>query len=363
MINRRLLAQMEWPLLFITLAVALAGLANIYSSTFVQEIDIYNRQLQWLAVGLVFMAAAIAFDYTLLDRYGYFIYFLALGLLVWALVFGRTVAGTQRWISLGFVTFQPSEFTKLAVIVILARHFAARPARPGGLALRDLVFPALLIAVPFFLVAAQPDLGTALIFVLIFCSVVLVVKVRLKTAAGLLLAFAPLVPIAWGSLKGYQKARLLSFLDPSSDPLGSGYHLLQSKIAIGSGGFWGKGFTKGTQGKLMFLPEHHTDFIFSILAEEWGLAGSLTVMALFLSLILYGLHVARSSKDRFGFLLALGLSSLFFWHIVINLGMVSGLMPVVGVPLPFFSYGGSFLVTAFIGAGLLINIKMRRFIF
>jgi rod shape determining protein RodA len=164
-------------------------------------------------------------------------------------------------------------------------------------------------------------------------------------------------------LKGYQKARLTGFIRPETDPLGAGYHLIQSKIAIGSGGYFGKGFTMGTQGKLMFLPEQHTDFIFSVLAEEWGLAGSLILLVLFLGLILRGLNTAENSKDKFGFLLALGISAMLFWHMVFNLGMVSGLLPVVGVPLPFISYGGSFLITSMIAVGLLINIKIRRFTF
>jgi len=209
----------------------------------------------------------------------------------------------------------------------------------------------------------QPDLGTAIILFAIFCSMTLVVGVRKRTMAAIAAVAAAVAPFAWMSLKDYQKARLTSFLNPGRDPYGSGYHLLQSKIAIGSGGFLGKGFTHGTQGKLMFLPEHHTDFIFSILAEEWGFIGSSIVILIFFLLVMKGLGAATSSKDRFGFLLAFGISSMFFWHVIINLGMVTGLLPVVGVPLPFISYGGSFLVVSMTATGLIINIRMRRFIF
>jgi rod shape determining protein RodA len=192
---------------------------------------------------------------------------------------------------------------------------------------------------------------------------VIFAKVRVKILIGIILTSLPLIPIAWRFLKDYQKARLMSFLDPTLDPLGTGYHILQSKIAIGSGGVLGNGFTHGTQGQLRFLPEHHTDFIFSILAEEWGFIGSFIVIALYFSLILLGLNIAQNAKDRLGAFLAFGVSAMLLWHIAINIGMVTGMLPVVGVPLPFMSYGGSFLLTAMIGAGILANVSMRRFIF
>jgi len=223
--------------------------------------------------------------------------------------------------------------------------------------------PAALLAAPFLLIAKQPDLGTAIILGMIFCSIALIIRVRMRTIIGIFIAVAAMFPLGWRMLKGYQKARIMSFWDPTADPLGSGYHVMQSKIAIGSGGFLGKGFTEGTQGKLMFLPEHHTDFVFATYAEEWGLLGSFVLLSLFLALFLCGLNTAATAKDRFGFLMAAGITSMFFWHVLINLGMVTGLLPVVGVPLPFMSYGGSFLITSMIACGLLINIRMRRFIF
>ncbi len=363
LIDRRLLAQIDWTLIAVTIMLAAIGLATIYSATYTQGFYIYNKHISWLLIGTIFFVVAVIIDYSLLERYGYIIYGISLFMLVYVLIFGHAVAGTYRWISLGFISFQPSEFAKLALIVALAKYFSTKNIARSGMTIKDLLKPAVILIVPFLLVAKEPDLGTALVFALIFCSMIFVIKVRTRTLILTFLAFSPIVPLAWTSLKAYQKARLLSFISPSSNTLGQGYHLLQSKIAIGSGGVLGKGFTNGTQGTLRFLPEHHTDFIFPIFAEEWGFMGSFVLIVLFLMLILRGLNAAGLSKDRFGFIVALGISLMFFWHAIINLAMVCGLMPVVGMPLPFLSYGGSFLIASLIGIGILINIGMRRFIF
>jgi rod shape determining protein RodA len=327
MIDRRLFVHVDWLLLTVTVLLALVGLVSIYSATYSHWPYIYQKQVWWLTIGVVFMLLVIVVDYSFLRRFAYQIFVLSVFFLLVTLFLGRTVAGAQRWLSLGFISFQPSEFAKIAFIIVLARFLSTKNIPPRGLNVKGLIIPGVLLLIPFFLVVKGPDLGTALIFFLIFFSMMLTVKVRLKTLSTLLFVLAPAIPLAWMSLKNYQKARLLSFLNPASDPLGSGYHVLQSKIAIGSGGFLGKGFTKGTQGSLMFLPEHHTDFIFPIVAEEWGIVGSFTVLALFLTLILRGLNTAKTSKDRFGFLVALGISSMLFWHVVINIGMTSGLLP------------------------------------
>ncbi len=363
MIDRRLFTHIEWLTLALTLALAAVGLATVYSATHAQSPMIYRKEVYWVVIGSAFLLAAVIINYIWIERFAYFIYGATVVLLASVFVIGHASAGAKRWISLGFFTLQPSELAKLGLIIILAKYFSERSFSHKGMSLKDLAVPALFMFVPFALIAKQPDLGTGIILWMIFWSVVLTVKVRLRVLAGMFAAFAALAPFAWKALKGYQKARLTSFLDPGADPLGSGYHLMQSKIAIGSGGFFGKGFMKGTQGKLMFLPEHHTDFAFAVLSEEWGLIGSFVVLSLFLALILEGLNTASSSKDRFGFLMAFGITAMFFWHVTINLGMVSGVLPVVGVPLPFVSYGGSFLITSMTAAGLLINVKMRRFIF
>lgn len=363
MIDRRLLTHFDWLTFLIAVSLALVGLLSVYSATHAQSHAIYRKEVYWVAIGISAMSLTVTINYSLLERYAYAVYASTITLLIAVFVVGSSFSGARRWISLGFFTLQPSELAKLGLIVILAKYFSEKKTDAKGLALKDLLTPGAFLAVPFLLIAKQPDLGTAIILFMIFCSMVLLVRVRTKTLLGFILTAVAMAPFAWKALKGYQKARLTSFLDPDSDPLGSGYHLMQSKIAIGSGGFTGKGFLQGTQGKLMFLPEHHTDFIFSVLAEEWGIIGSVTVLLLFTGLILSGLNAANGSKDRFGLLMAFGITSMFFWHAVINLGMVSGVLPVVGVPLPFLSYGGSFMLTSMIAAGLLINIRMRRFIF
>jgi rod shape determining protein RodA len=362
-IDRRLAAQVDWVLLGSASLLVLFGLATIYSATHASASYIYDKHVYWIFIGSAFFLAALALDYSLLERFAYPVYGFSLLLLIGVIVFGRTIAGAKRWIDFGFISIQPSEFAKLALIVALAKYFSDRTVPDSGLTLKELAKPVPFLLVPFLLVAKQPDLGTALILMLIFSSMVMIVKVKRRVIIGLAVAFAPLVPIFWASLKGYQKARIISFIDPSVDKLGTGYHLLQSKIAIGSGGFMGKGYLEGTQGKLRFLPEHHTDFIFPTLAEEWGFVGAIIFVALFLILITRGIDTAKGAKDRFGFLVAFGVSAMLFWHAFINIGMVCGLMPVVGVPLPFLSYGGSFLATSLIGVGLLANIGMRRFIF
>ncbi len=361
--DRRLLAQIDWALITTTALLAVIGLMTIYSATYTRSLYYYDRHTLWMMIATIVFIAAIIVDYSLLERFAYFIYGFSILLLLAALFLSPTVAGTHRWISLGFISFQPSEFAKLALIIMLAKHLSGVAIPKKGLDLKGLVKPVLILIFPFILIAREPDLGTALTLFLISTSMILVAKVSKRTIIGILLAFSPLIPLGWSFLKDYQKARILSFFQPSSDTLGSGYHLMQSKIAIGSGGFIGKGYMDGTQGSLSFLPEHHTDFIFPILAEEWGFIGSLVLISLFFLLIQRGLNTARNSKDRFGFFVALGISAMLFWHVTINLAMVCGLMPVVGMPLPFLSYGGSFLVTAFVGIGIIVNIGMRRFIF
>ncbi len=363
MIDRRLITHFDWLTFATVIALALIGLASVYSATHVHQADIYRKEVYWMVIGVTCLLLAVIFSYSLLESFGY-VFYAATNLgLVLVYVIGSSYGGARRWISLGFFSLQPSEIAKLALVVVLAKYFSSKSMPRKGMTLKELIVPSLLMAVPFLLVVKQPDLGTGIIIGMIFVSMVLLVKVRLRTLIGTIVTFALCAPFMWMSLKDYQKARLSSFLNPGADPLGTGYHLLQSKIAIGSGGFFGRGFTHGTQSKLMFLPEHHTDFIFAALAEEWGLIGSMIVLGLFLTLILGGLNTANNAKDRFGYLLAFGITAMFFWHAVINLGMVSGILPVVGVPLPFISYGGSFFITSMISAGLLINVYMRRFIF
>lgn len=353
----------DWITLAIALLLAAIGVSTVYSATRAHMETIYLKEFYWIAIGLVALLASVFINYGTLERYGHLIWGASVLLLVAVAILGKTTLGAKRWIGLGFFSMQPSELAKIALIIVLAKHFSEKPVSWRGMTLKDLAAPAFFLLLPFLLIVKQPDLGTAIILWLIFWSMTLIVRIRTRTLIAIILVFAALMPLGWKVLKPYQKARVMTFLNPEKDPLGTGYHVMQSKIAIGSGGISGKGFTQGTQGKLMFLPEHHTDFIFAVYAEEWGLAGSLALLGLFLMLILTAMNAATNAKDRFGFLLAFGITAMFFWHIVINIGMVSGVMPVVGVPLPFISYGGSFMITCMIATGLIINIKMRKFMF
>jgi rod shape determining protein RodA len=271
-------------------------------------------------------------------------------------------SGAQRWVKIGPLSFQPSEFVKISFILALAKFFH-RPADRKGYSLKQLPLPFLLLLLPMALILKQPDLGTAIVLLLVFFSVLIFVKIRWSSLLAIGMTGGAAVPVLWNFLKGYQKKRIITFFNPDLDPLGAGYHLMQSKIAVGSGGILGKGFMKGTQSKLGFLPEQQTDFIFSALGEEWGLIGSLFVIGLYVALILWGLRIAVQAKDRFSAILAFGVVAMLFWHVFINVGMVLGMMPVVGIPLPLLSYGGSFIVSTLIGAGLLLNVSMRRYLF
>jgi rod shape determining protein RodA len=261
---------------------------------------------------------------------------------------------------LGPVSLQPSELVKIAVIIALARYYS-KDAKTSGYTLRELVRPLMIIMLPVLLIGMQPDLGTAGLVVLIAGSITVFVKIERRSFIYLIGSGAIMVPLIWFFLKDYQKQRILTFLNPDRDPLGAGYHIIQSKIAIGSGMLGGKGYLKGTQNALSFLPEEHTDFIFSVLAEEWGFLGSVTLILLFLILIIWGLNVAHACREPFGTILAVGVTAMIFWQALINIGMSMGLLPVVGVPLPFVSYGGSSVLTTAISIGLLLNVSMRRF--
>jgi rod shape determining protein RodA len=249
---------------------------------------------------------------------------------------------------------------KVAVIITLASYYS-KNAYTRGFTLRQLFTPVILVLIPFALIVRQPDLGTALLIVLIAGSMTVFVKIERRSFLYLVATGMVTIPLVWFFLKDYQKQRILTFLNPDRDPLGAGYHIIQSKISIGSGMLAGKGYLKGTQNALSFLPEQHTDFIFSVLAEEWGFVGSAILILLFLLLIIWGLNIAHSCRDPFGTIIAVGISAMIFWQVFVNIGMVMGLMPVVGVPLPFISYGGSSIATMMIAVGLLINVSMRRF--
>lgn len=366
MIDRRLLTNFDWILAGLVVTVCLLGILNIYSATTPYKIigsAYYVKQFYWLLVGITISLLVCSLDYHLLEDLSYWFYGLLVLLLVAVLVVGRSSMGATRWLNLGLFNVQPSELMKIVIIITFARFFNNFHTI-GGLTVKDVLFPLGILVLPAALIMKQPDLGTAVLVVLIALSMTFYVGLRWTTVVTFVCITIPMAWIGWSYfLRPYQKNRVLDFINPERSRLGSGYHIIQSKIAVGSGGIAGKGFVKGTQSQLRFLPEQHTDFAFSVFAEEWGFIGCLVLMILYLSLVLWGLNVARRCNDRFGALLAVGVTAMLFWHIVINMGMVIGLFPVVGVPMPFFSYGGTSMITSMVGIGLLQNISMRRFMF
>ena len=366
MLDRRLIQNFDWVLLLLLLVQAGISILNLYSATYpIREMggsEIFFKQIYWFLIGFAVLLLATTFNYFALERLAYPIYFFTIGLLALVLFVGRVTSGSQRWLALGPVSFQPAELAKIVMVLVLAKFFSER-SEYKEYRLRDLWQPFMLTALPCFLILKEPDLGTALFLALISISMVLIARVRWRSLLLLAGSFGLSAPVIWFGLKEYQQKRVLSFLSPEMDPLGAGYHINQSKIAIGSGQFWGKGFLKGTQTRLHFLPEQHTDFAFSVLAEEWGLVGSVVLLLMYLFMILWGLNIAKNSKDRFGSMIAVGIVSIIFWQVVINVGMVTGLLPVVGIPLVLFSYGGSSLITTMAAMGILMNISMRRFMF
>ena len=366
MIDRRLVTNFDWTLFLLTVLIAAIGVVNIYSATVSYKLvgtPYYLRQIYWIAAGFALVVLVCSIDYHFFEDISFWLYGLIMLLLLLVMVIGRTSMGATRWLNLGFISLQPSEPMKIVIITVFARFFS-RYRVFDGMTVRDLGYPLLLLGGPALLIMKQPDLGTAIMVVLIAGSIMLYVGVRWRTMLTVALIALPMIYGAWHFLlREYQKNRVLNFISPERDPLGSGYHIIQSKIAVGSGGLFGKGFLHGTQSHLRFLPEQHTDFAFSVFSEEWGFLGCLVIIILYLFLILWGLHIAGRCNDRFGSLMAVGVTSMLFWHIVINIGMVIGLFPVVGVPLPFFSYGGTSMVTSMVGVGILLNISMRRFMF
>ncbi|MFM2130281.1 MAG: hypothetical protein RL477_1827 [Pseudomonadota bacterium] len=353
------LAQINWGLVAILSVISLVGFVMLYSAANGSFQPWAVRQIARFAVGIFILVGVALIDLRFWLRYAYVIYGVALVLLIAVEIMGDIGMGAQRWISLGFINLQPSEVMKIALIVVLARYFHSLPEEAEG-KLRYLVWPALLAIVPAALVMRQPDLGTALMLLMMTGAMFFLAGVRLWKFAVALGLVAAAVPVAWHFLRDYQKNRILTFLDPESDPLGAGYHILQSKIALGSGGLFGKGFMQGSQAHLNFLPEKQTDFIFTMLAEEFGLAGGLGLLALYGLVLVYGYSIAIRAQSHFGRLLALGVTVTFFLYVFINIAMVMGLVPVVGVPLPLISYGGTSMLTLLIGFGLLIGVNVHR---
>ena len=362
MLERRLYFHIDWALLLAVLALCGLGVAMIYSTTGDPTRDVsrlHITQSYAIVLGLIAMVVTLSFDYRTFADKSHLIYIGMLALLLYVLFLGTVQMGARRWISLGGFNLQPSEFAKIGVALVLAKFFGENRGMPTW---TDLAIGGVLTFIPLFLIAKEPDLGTAVTLLPVFAAVAFLAGMRMRVL-GILLACAVLAaPIAWKfALKDYQKSRISTFLDPSQDAKGAGYQQIQARITVGSGGLTGKGFRKGTQGQLRFLPVAHNDFIFSVLAEEQGFAGVLVALGLYLFVILRALEAARLAKDRLGSYLVLGVLASFTFQVVYNITMSAGLAPVKGLTLPLMSYGGSSMIATLAGFGLILNVRMRRF--
>ena len=359
-IDRRLLQNVDWPLLG-----AMTGLV-ILSATTLASLHIGRagggvalRQVAWFALGLLALVIVASIDYRRLVRLAPLLYVVGLGALIGVFVVGRTVSGARRWIQLGPLSVQPSEVFKVCFVLMATWVLTSRWAQPVGKTTLALTVPVLVV--PAVLIVKQPDLGTALLLFPVLIALLVGAGIRLKLLGGLALAGLAATPVAWFAMKEYQRERILVFLDPFRDPLGSAYNVIQAKIAIGSGQLLGKGVAGATQSRLAFLPERHTDFIFAVFAETWGFVGCLVLLTCYALLLLRGFDIAASSREPVGRLVALGVTALFATQVLVNVGMVTGLLPVVGVPLPLMSYGGTSMLVSLTALGLLLSVRMRQF--
>ena len=361
MAKYRSLRDLDWPLLVTTLVICALGILQIYSATRgTRWDDAWWRQALWVVAGFAVLWIASTIDYHTLVGHAFVFYLLSLGMLVLVLLVGKQVFGSRRWIGYGSFHLQVSEFVKIVLILLIARYMTE--LKSDRLEASDLWKVTGLILVPMLLVMRQPDLGTALTYLPILGAGVLFAGLRWRYLVVIALVVALVLPLSWHFLKDYQKARLVSFLDPSQDPQGSGYQVIQSKIAVGSGGMWGKGVTRGSQTQLQFLPVPHTDFIFSAFAEEHGFVGVVVMLGLYFVLLMQMVQNAQTAPDRAGLYVCMGVCALLLFHILVNIGMVVGRMPVTGIPLPLMSYGGSNILSFFLMLGLVNNVRLWRFV-
>ena len=366
-IDRRSLQHFDWLLLALVGAVLCIGFANLYSAAHPGTVSgipgEFRRQLIALGVGVVAATVALIVDYRRLERWAPGIYAGTMLILASTLILAPITRGNRSWLVYGSLSFQPAELAKVGLIVMMARHFHRHPASEVR-RLRDLILPGLILAAPVALIVLQRDMGVAVLTLLIGTTYLLFVRIPARAWAVVAgMAVAGLAALWTFVFKDYQRERILDFLDPSRDPLASGYQAIQSRIAVGSGGLFGQGYREGTQTQLQFLPTQHSDFAFSVVAEEWGFVGSMVLLGCYLAMLLWGLVVASNSKDGFGAMVAVGVVGMLFWPAAINVAMVLGLAPVIGVPLPLVSYGGSQLLANLIALGLLMNVSMRRYMF
>ncbi len=363
MISQRLIRKLDFTLIIVTLFIVGISLITIGSATHIntpsdERYWYVQRQGIFALMNCLFVFFMLHFDYKELQRYGNHLYIFNLIMLLAVMVLGHSALGAQRWIQIGPISLQPSEFSKIIMIISLAAMLDQRIGKLNTF--KDLLPVGLYVGLPFLLVLKQPDLGTSLVFIAILLGMTFVAGINLRLLMIMFGAGLALMPIFWHFLKEYQKMRIMVFMDPNVDPLGSGYHIIQSKIAIGSGMLFGKGLFGGTQSQLNFLPENHTDFIFAVIGEELGFIGAGIVLLLYLILLYRGIKIANDARDSFGSLLAVGITSMLTFHLLVNVGMTAGIMPVTGIPLPLMSYGVSSLTTNMVAIGILLNIYMRR---
>jgi rod shape determining protein RodA len=355
----RHLASVRWGLAVAALLLSLIGLATVHSATAELAVNVLPRQLLWIGIGIVVMLVAFSFDYHAVLDFSLVLYVLGLVALVLVLLFGERIGGARSWIGIGSFGGQPAELMKAAAALMLARYLATVERR--HLSAVQVAAACGLIAVPVVLVALEPDYGSAAMFLPILAGMLLVGGIRWRAiAAAVPIALLLLVVLFFFGLQDYQRQRILTYASPNSDQLGAGYQVRQSKIAVGSGELLGRGYMQGTQSQLRFLPERHTDFVFAVLAEEWGFAGVLTVLGLYALYFANGAQVAMRARDRSGVLLVVGLLSLSAFHVLYNTAMVVGMVPITGIPLPFLSYGGSFTLVNFLSTGLILGVDLRR---
>ncbi len=365
--EKTFLKRIDWHFAAVIFALNLVGLINLYSATHGATIQGMNRlflsQIFWLSVGWGMYFVTTLVNYQMFLRLSYIIYTLNLLALIAVMFFGKISLGAQRWLDFGFFSYQPSETMKVALVLALAKYLSQK-SFPNGMSLKEMLMPLAIIGIPFLITAEQPDLGTAMMLVIIGGSMLLFVRIERKILLTATIAIAFALPAAWMfGLKEYQKNRVKTFIDPAQDPQGKGYNSIQSKIAVGSGKVFGKGFRQGTQSQLEFLPERHTDFIFSVLSEEHGFFGSIGTVSLFIYLFYLGIRIASQAKDKAGALMTVGILSILFWHMFINIGMVIGILPIVGIPLPLISYGGSSMLTTMAGLGFVSSASYRKYLF
>ncbi len=366
MFSRRQWQGIDRPLLMAMLLLLGIGLLALYSASFQKSqqfgIDFLQRQLLWSGLGALLALVLLAVDYHRWLEWAYVLYGLTLIFLVLVLAAGTVRGGAQRWLSIGGMTIQPSEFAKVTTVMALARYLGGRHETgmsPWG----SIAGAVILCLLPMGLILLQPNLGTAIVFLIVGLSMLVVWGLPLKIIGYLMLAGVMAAPVGWSLLHDYQRSRLMVFMNPNLDPLGAGYTVIQSRIAMGSGMLWGKGWLAGTQNQLNFLPERHTDFIFSVIGEEWGFLGTTLCLGLLVLLFHRSFLIASQTRDPFGRLLVVGLVTMLAFHTLVNTGMVLGLMPVVGLPLPFMSYGGSWLMTCLVSVGVILSVGVRRPVF